>query len=328
MKKPKEVKTILNIGTLPLPIGGVTIHLQRLLSELERSEVASQTTFFDYKRESKISGLKKILNTDVLHIHLSNKIFRFFIVVFGVLFFKKIIITFHGKYDFHNLFDLLSLKLSNINLVLNEFTYKNARKIVRSKSKILLISAFIPPYGNQNELSGPTQNLLIKFLVNFDNIVCTNAHSYVLDNKKKDLYGIDFLLNVFKDLPDYGLIIADPSGKLAKQYHQYLQQTNVLFISRPEPFIEILKKSNVFIRATTTDGDSLSVKEALYFKIKVLASDCVNRPKGCSLFKMHDKESFQFELKMISKRTNNECEIILNGAEQIIELYTRISKGG
>lgn len=317
---------ILNIGTLPLPLGGVTVHLQRLLLELKISEIAKQTKFYDYKRESKIGGLIKILRSDIIHIHLSNKIFRFFLVVFGIFFLKKVIITFHGKYDFHNFFDLFSLKLSNINLVLNEFSYKNALGKVRSKSKVILSSAFIPPSGIQNELSKSNSILLEKFIAKYNNIVCTNAHSYVLDSKKKDLYGIDFLLNVFKDLPDYGLIIADPSGNLTKKYHKYLHLPNVLFISRPEPFIQILKKSNVFIRATTTDGDSLSVKEALYYKTKVLASDCVNRPKGCTLFRMHDEKSFKSGLKTISEKVNIESEEILNGAVQIIEIYTGLLK--
>jgi hypothetical protein len=45
-----------------------------------------------------------------------------------------------------------------------------------------------------------------------------------------------------------------------------------------------LRWANVLVRPTTTDGDSLLVREALGAGIRVVASDCVPRPRGVEVF--------------------------------------------
>jgi glycosyltransferase involved in cell wall biosynthesis len=47
----------------------------------------------------------------------------------------------------------------------------------------------------------------------------------------------------------------------------------------------MISASDVFVRPTFTDGDSISVREALSLGIPVIASDCVERPDGVVLFK-------------------------------------------
>lgn len=54
----------------------------------------------------------------------------------------------------------------------------------------------------------------------------------------------------------------------------------------------------MIIRNTPTDGDSLSVKEALYLHKPILATDAVSRPKGVILFKYNDEESFSEAVKV------------------------------
>ena len=78
-------KTVLLIGTLPPPIGGVTIHLQRVLN-LE--ETMNRLNFFllDIKKKcildqgkSRLSTLIIVFySTDIIHIHISNN-FKLFL---------------------------------------------------------------------------------------------------------------------------------------------------------------------------------------------------------------------------------------------------------
>jgi glycosyltransferase involved in cell wall biosynthesis len=58
-----------------------------------------------------------------------------------------------------------------------------------------------------------------------------------------------------------------------------------LFVTEPYPFYPLLLKSSVFIRPTNTDGDAISLREALYFGVPSVASDVVTRPEGTILFK-------------------------------------------
>ncbi|MGG7035410.1 MAG: glycosyltransferase [Flavobacterium sp.] len=321
IKKLDKSKLILNIGVLPLPLGGVTIHLKRLMYELRSNELNKYSIFYDYKKESLIIGIKKFLRSDIVHIHFSNKYLRLFVILLSRALRKKCIITFHGKYSFKNFLDYLSLKFSTISLVLNNYSYDAAVKKLSDHSKIKLISAFIPPTSEEGTLSIETDIKINKFIAKFDIVACTNAHNYVLDINGEDLYGIGFLLDYFSEHNDVGLIVCDPSGNLLKNYKKFSISKNVLFITKPEPFVEVIKKSNFFIRATTTDGDSLSIKEALYYGIKTIVTNCVDRPAGCYVFRKGDKESLK---KQIFNENLLKIKTIENGALQIIELYNKI----
>jgi len=109
---------ILEIGKIPPPIGGISIHIQRIIRALEKSNVKIE--LFDYSKDRNIAKICiKIYRCNAVHLHLSRKLLRLFFVIFFRLISKKIILTYHGKYDFKNLFDLLSLKLSTFSILLN-----------------------------------------------------------------------------------------------------------------------------------------------------------------------------------------------------------------
>ena len=44
------------------------------------------------------------------------------------------------------------------------------------------------------------------------------------------------------------------------------------------PFIPVLRLTDVLLKPTNTDGDAISVREALYLGVPVVASDVVERP--------------------------------------------------
>jgi len=314
----KKRTKILIVGSIPPPIGGVAIHLYRLLKALDGSDI--DYIFYDYKKESFFTGIKKILKSQYIHTNFSNKFFRFFSTLLLKSLNKKVILTFHGKFSFSNTLDRLSLILSSYNFLLNKYSYENAMKII-SPRNLQLISAFIPPSDEENTLPAALEKKLTSFIKNRKVIACTNAHSYVLDKNGNDLYGIDFLLDIFSGLPENCLIVSDPSGKLKERYASYAEVENIFFISENHSFINVLKISNVFVRATTTDGDSLSVKEALHLNKKTIASDSVDRAKGCLIYKTGDKESF-----MNCLNTNSTCEHsgIENGAATLINFYQKI----
>jgi glycosyltransferase involved in cell wall biosynthesis len=206
--------SLLIIGKIPPPIGGVTIHIDRLLCSLKKNFI--DYDFYDYGKESCIRGIKKIYVAKIIHVHLSNKNIRLFFVLFLKFIHKKIIITFHGKYSFDDFRDYLSLYISSYSFVLNQYTYKNAAKRIQA-NKLGLISSFIPPYED-NILTEDVCNQIEKLLKNKKYILCTNASNYVIDKNGHDLYGIDFLIDFIKTKNDLCLIISDPSGRLKTQY--------------------------------------------------------------------------------------------------------------
>ena len=50
----------------------------------------------------------------------------------------------------------------------------------------------------------------------------------------------------------------------------------------------LLENSDVFVRPTTSDGDSVSIRECLFLGTPVVASDAAVRPAGCKIFPTRD----------------------------------------
>jgi glycogen(starch) synthase len=65
----------------------------------------------------------------------------------------------------------------------------------------------------------------------------------------------------------------------------------------PGAFNELLKSSDVLIRPTLTDGDSVVVREALALGLSVLASDAVARPSDCTVFRTGDAADIAAKLR-------------------------------
>ena len=64
-----------------------------------------------------------------------------------------------------------------------------------------------------------------------------------------------------------------------------------MIITKKIPFYPVLKSGNIFVRPTNTDGDSVSLREALHYGMPTVASDAVPRPEGTILFRNRDLQS-------------------------------------
>ena len=58
----------------------------------------------------------------------------------------------------------------------------------------------------------------------------------------------------------------------------------------------LYSKSDVFLRPTAFDGDSVSVRECLQLGIPVVASDAVARPSACRIFPLKDDQKLLQEV--------------------------------
>lgn len=314
---------ILQFGKIPPPIGGISIHIQRLIRTVDSSSMT--TELLDYSKERNLFSIfKKVWKSQIVHIHLSRKIIRLvFIVIFKILK-KKVIVTFHGKYNFTNRYDYLSLKMASSSILLNEWSYNNAKKIICDK--IYLIGAFIPPFKKEKlSLLIETKETILNLNQKFNNVFCTNAWNVVFDQNGREIYNGSLLLELFKKLSNVALVFSDPEGN----YLQYLKNKykkipeNIFFITYEHDFTEVISLTKAVIRPTTTDGDSLSVNEALFLKRDVISSDIVDRPKGCILYKTIDElenaivnfNIYQFSYKEFSYNDN---------VVDILELYLKI----
>jgi glycosyltransferase involved in cell wall biosynthesis len=73
--------------------------------------------------------------------------------------------------------------------------------------------------------------------------------------------------------------------ELQRRVHELDLHPNILFWTEPlDGPHHLWARADVFVRATNTDGDAISVRESLSLRVPVVASDASPRPPGVSLF--------------------------------------------
>lgn len=312
-------RNLLIIGPLPEKhgIGGVTIHTQRLLDYLDAN--GFNYSFQDYGGTTVSGIIKRIAGSSIIHIHISNPVYQFLFTLCGRLMGEKVIVTLHGNYgrfnSWKNFLVRSAIRFATIPIVINEKSYSVCKNF---NKKTVLIPAFIPPQKEET-LQKEILDLIDRLKGQGKKIVSTNAYNISYDKEGHDTYGIDFLIDFFKESADKTLIVSDPSGNYRKRF-EGVQTDSIFFIDYPHSYYELLKRVDFFVRNTSTDGDALSVKEALYLGVPSLCTDVVDRPEGVQLFKYSDKESFEAAINSPIKRNSN----IENGAFKILELYKSI----
>jgi len=291
------------IGKTPPPYGGVTVHIDRLIDLVS-------TDFPEYEIVLINNWLKlyQIPILDVVHVHQNNPRIRFLIVILLKIFRLKIICTYHRdhnrEYGFNQSLTRLTSKLVSRWVTLNEGSYNYFKAL--GKVNVIRSSSFIPPSKSQINSITPHIRNLQNLKINYELIICTCAHHY-REYKGKDIYGIEEVLTLAKSFTEYLWILADPSGEYSKLLpDKVIYRKNIYIISEQHDFIPIINLSDVYVRNTNTDGDSVSVKEALFLGKNCLATNIIDRPKGCITYNIGDLHSQINKLKKVVDPTNVE----------------------
>lgn len=295
-------KKILFIGPYTA-IGGVSMHIKRLSALLkgdfdfqfiDESPITDKSSsVFNLRSGNLLKYISLIYKSDIVHIHTSIWWLRGFHVLTAFLLRKKIIVSFHALLELKNSKNLGLIKaytsLADKIIVVNS----EMQEILNIK-KAVVKEAFIPPdLDSEPEIPVELQNILDK---NSDKkIIVGNAFRLDLHNDE-DLYGLDLMVEVAQQIKTenklYKIIFVvasqdDKFGLLQKNQsvveHENLSEQITIF-NHPISFVKLVEKSDLVVRATNTDGDALTIREALYLGIPVISSDVVQRPESTILF--------------------------------------------
>ena len=345
-------RRILLVGPFPPPIGGVSISSQRLYEhlinagyEVEKFDIKFSGTRLNRYKLFKILRISilpfnLILKDryDVIHFHVSGILIKLYISLWRFLFSKstKFILTIHGDVS-----DLLSSSLGkhclfgfDLAICVKEGDKKILQKYFRNT--ITEIPAFIPPLVTDDyEKFIPEE---VNNFINKDSLplILWNG-SIITEGKYFDLYGLKVLINVFIKLINIGidsklllLLLGDIKGIREQRFFDEINMLiddsdlrSRIFIVRVKntDLWPVLKKASVFVRPTLTDGDALSVREALYLNIPVVASDVAQRPLGTIVYNVRDESDLLIKIREALGNMNRFSEINSNYAYKIIEQY-------
>jgi len=363
MARKNKPLTIALLGSYPPPYGGVSIHIQRLKYELEKKGI--KCVVYDFLGEKNVPDdsvvvvrnpkkwLLKYLFTakeDIIHVHTSD--WRLLAVI-GLMHLigKKTIISIHGESLKNSLIKgkwlqkliiKFALKSSSFVIAVNTSIEQWCLSLGVKSDRVKVIPAFIPPNIKEEEIAEIPQEIW-DFIENHSPIISANAFRIRFYNNQ-DLYGIDMCIDLCANLEQYypkiGFVFCLPDvgdyeyfKKMKRKIVEKGIENNFLFITEQYQFYPILMKSDVFVRPTNTDGDAISIREALYLKIPVVASDIAPRPEGTILFKNRDINDFTSKVGDILDnyewyKKKVEAVKLEDNFEKLMGVYQSIRKKG
>lgn len=349
------MKRILLVSPFPPYIGGVSVSVQRLFEHLRREGYQVERFNTQVKNRKyntrpakfiRYLGLPVYLlfrkRFDVIHFHVSGIIPKLYVSLWKHLFSKKtkFIITVHGQIRnaFRSKLGYYSLKGFD-RIILVKRGDKNKVPVALAP-KTVEIPAFIPPVI-EKEYKAAFPEGLESFLNRRSFKMLLNGF-IIVNDQFNDLYGFRDAIELLGSLKDSGrnadLILIVLGSTMSRESGTYLKSLKTLVksknLEKNVHWIEgatmelwpLLRKVNVLLRPTKTDGDALSVRESLFLNIPVITSNVVPRPAGSLVYKLNSSEDLLNKTISLIDNYENYVNRIDNGmninfAYKIIEQY-------
>jgi len=230
------------------------------------------------------------------------------------------------------------LSRANYVIVTNDEVKSYILTLAFPSRKVVTIPSFIPPHEKDED-----HNAVPPFMWNFISahkpIIGLSA-SYIRIAEGVDVYGLDMaveLINRLKDKwPNIGLVVLLPDvnnvdylNTIEKIIKNNCLENNILINTLPMEAYPVWKRIDIFVRPTTCDGSSISLLEALWFGIPVIASDCVNRPIDAVTFRCRDIDSFAKKTEMVLRNYREHKKkvksiTVQNNVKEIVTLYKHV----
>jgi glycosyltransferase involved in cell wall biosynthesis len=268
-------------GRRPPPMGGVTRSVARLCRTLEQSRIDYTLIDAGQPLRGAVVATRALVRRDTVSVcNVSNPSRLPVIAVLSHVARHPFVVYFHG-----NIADrLVEHRASLIRWYLARAhqIWVNNDLVKRSLANICSIdSRVVSPWSTQAPLHAPSPS-------------CRNdsTHVVVAAMRGADTYGVEVAVRAVQlareRLPDVRLTIVLYGRKTRGEnipLHPYTEASwlSVCRDLSPEEMSSLLTATDIVLRPTSADGDSLLVREALALGCRVIASPVVPRPAGVEL---------------------------------------------
>jgi glycosyltransferase involved in cell wall biosynthesis len=334
------------MGPVPPPVGGVSVHISRLLSKL-KSEGYACRTVEDHRVPAKLLPfwifarlvLQRLRGSCILHVHSGNWRTRFFATLYSRMLGIPVVVTIHSfRANDNRKTDWLAAKVMRLArhlIVTNEGIRLTCIQFGANPDKISVQHAYLHP-ELKDSLQPP--ELIAEAIANRNPLIAANAFMLRL-HKGEDLYGLDMLIELTAKLKDdfrnLLLIFMLPQTGLPEylqQCRQRIVELNIedsfCIITEKLEFVELLRVCDLMIRPTNTDGDSLSIREALFLGVPAVCSDVVSRPPGTVLFKNRDVDDLERKVRSCLNSPAPPVTVAEPDAWSVIQsIYQELARG-
>lgn len=317
-------KTVLFVGTIPPPIGGVSVHVLRLMTLAARRGWNVRLLDLHPVRGKNSPGpclpatfkrravavllLWRMLLTGretVIHYH-ASRLRTFLALNLPVVFARRSgcrILTLHSGDVTRDLGRLGALSRLTLRRVLRRYDIViSVGKAIATAiepyldagCRSLTIPAFIAPPDRTAADRSPHPAADVNGQA-VPTIVCSGYGT--------PLYNWDEVLTAIDECPASWRWTCCFYTTFERPYYDRIRQeldrrSNVAYLENlaPEAFLTVLSGGAVFLRPTRTDGDAVSVREAIAMGVPCVASDVVERPSEVILYRLGDKAGLRESL--------------------------------
>jgi glycosyltransferase involved in cell wall biosynthesis len=315
------------VGPYPPPYGGMSVGIQRLGRYLEANGVDflvynEAGRSFPAERVQGVGGPRRTLlrafmagPRRILHYQNLDWRMRCLVTLWGMLTGRKSVVSIHAEYHefsmkgppLQNALIRFFLKRTSAVIACNPAIVEQIVGLTGDRSRVHHVPAFMLPPPSAADAALPAD--LEAFLAVHSPRLLWMGWAELWGGR--DAYGLDQTLTLLERLrerfPDLGCVLWF-SGIRDEAYWKALWQRCVergldrmLFVQNaglPEIF-PLFRRCDVYLRPTVTDGDSVSVREALALGTPVVASDAAPRPSACVTFRTSDADDFLSKVETV-----------------------------
>ena len=344
------------IGAIPPPYGGVTIHVQRLLDSLLHRQMdvllydisgqAKKHQAVQCRRWRSVVWRLLFASRSIVHFHNFSPRNLYLYALLGIR--HATVLSLHNERFLDELAQcgvlqkrLMTIALNQLDcvIVVNDKCAALAQQIVRDSAKIRVVAGFIPPQRVSIDLVPPLIRDLRK---RHQYLLASNAYKFAFHDGH-DLYGLDMLVELTGRLVrerqlDVATVVLLPNPNDEEYYLKLLARAQELgieerfkIVSDPvEEAAPLWSIADIIVRATNTDGNSLSILEALAAGTPVVASDCAPRHQAVNLYRTRDLDDLETAtakvLSQLDRQRAGLKDIVIDDSTvELIHIYEELS---
>ena len=326
---------VLIIGPVPPPKGGVSIHIERLTRVLKRRGIEHQVLDEAIEETPGVANLRRIKpwsyfamirTARIVHIHSFNHFVRLLHTICARVFRCRVVHTVHSARGG-------SLAISALRIAVwlgHACVGVSSAVAARVGGDTKVVPAFIAPDPADETICPLLEQWLLTQRSAGRWVIAMSAFDPATIGGV-DLYGLDMIVDAITD-PSFGdrfasIICLSKTGP-NEEYFNGLQlrvegndvSDRLVFVTEQVSFPGVLKRCDVFVRPTITDGDALSIREALWYGIPAVASDVVMRPESTVVFETRNVEQMKQAIQ-IAVVTGARVESRRQFADEILQIY-------
>lgn len=307
--RARKVNSLLLVGAIPPPQGGVAIHISRFLPVLRASGIEVSVLDESRKRKPSVENLRHISpwaylqlmrSNRLVYVHSSNHYVRLLHTLVALACGARVLHFVHSSRGVVP--SLAALKIAT--MLGQECIGVSEAVAARLGGRPHIIPAFIPPEPAEQELKEDVAVWIAQQKKLGRKVIAFNAFCPARLNGT-DLYGLDMIVAAFTDSAVRSrfaavLCVSTFNSCEEEAYFQEIRHRvsesaasdHIRLFIGDRKFAAVLRQCNLFVRPTSTDGDSISLREALWYGIPAIASDAAVRPEGSIVFPSRNLNEF------------------------------------